>query len=863
MDMSTANELSVLFVEDSALDMELSLHELKGLGRKLSATRVSDADALRDTLTRSSPDVILSDFSMPGFSGMHALEIVRELAPDIPFIFVSGTIGEEAAIEALQQGAADYVLKENLRRLQPAVERALRTAAACREMQGMQCALRESEERFRTIVETTEDWVWEMDLHRIHNYVNSSVTEILGYSPTEVMGRDALELMIDADRAEVERMLPNLMAAKRGWHRWTLRWRHRDGSIRILESTAHPVLDRAGALIGYRGIDRDVTERVQQDAKIRQLARIHAVLSALGNAVLRSRDTSELLDLSCRLAVVQGGFKAAAITARTPANTLTMTSSSGDAAILALVAQHDHLSLDPAGVSEPPFMQAMRTASMIVTRDGSGADASAGWPAAMARAGVAAQISLPIGAEAWGVMSLFAGTTQTFDDEEIDLLRQLTDEVDYARDFIDKSERLEFLAYNNPTTSLPNRTAFRDLLLSRLESGPQTIAMIDIERFRYINRTRGRRFGDALLREVGSRLKSIVPEDALVAHPGDDAFVLAFAQTGTVDDAIGAIEALLGRCTERPFMIQGEQVHARFHCSVLMAPLHAQTPDAIEHGLVAALAEAQSLDHPVLAFTEGARQRMARRVELERDLRLALEHDEFELHLQPKYGAVSGQLTGAEVLLRWRHPAQGLVSPAEFIPVLEDTGMIVAVGAWVRHESLRIARRWQARGLGTRLAVNVSARELRQVNFIGNYEASLTTAGDGRALEVEITESLLMDDIERSISVLQRLRALGCRIAIDDFGTGYSSLSYLSRLPADALKIDQSFVDRLATDTSTLALVKNIIELAHSLGLTVVAEGVEQEEQARLLRLMGCDELQGFLLGRPVPVDDFERSVLA
>ncbi|WP_297924908.1 EAL domain-containing protein, partial [Metallibacterium sp.] len=771
MDMSTANELSVLFVEDSALDMELSLHELKGLGRKLSATRVSDADALRDTLTRSSPDVILSDFSMPGFSGMHALEIVRELAPDIPFIFVSGTIGEEAAIEALQQGAADYVLKENLRRLQPAVERALRTAAACREMQGMQCALRESEERFRTIVETTEDWVWEMDLHRIHNYVNSSVTEILGYSPTEVMGRDALDLMIDADRAEVEQMLPNLVAAKRGWHRWTLRWRHRDGSIRILESTAHPVLDRAGALIGYRGIDRDVTERVQQDAKIRQLARIHAVLSALGNAVLRSRDTSELLDLSCRLAVVQGGFKAAAITARTSANTLTMTSSSGDPAILALVAQHDHLSLDPAGVSEPPFMQAMRTASMIVTRDGSGADASAGWPAAMARAGVAAQISLPIGAEAWGVMSLFAGTTQTFDDEEIDLLRRLTDEVDYARDFIDKSERLEFLAYNNPTTSLPNRTAFRDLLLSRLESGPQTIAMIDIERFRYINRTRGRRFGDALLRGVGSRLKSIVPEGALVAHPGDDAFVLAFAQTGTIDDAIGDIEALLRRCTERPFMIQGEQVHARFHCSVLMAPLHAQTPDAIEHGLVAALAEAQSLDHPVLAFTEGARQRMARRVELERDLRLALEHDEFELHLQPKHGAVSGQLTGAEVLLRWRHPAQGLVSPAEFIPVLEDTGMIVAVGAWVRHESLRIARRWQARGLGTHLAVNVSARELRQVNFIGNYEASLTTAGDGRALEVEITESLLMDDIERSISVLQRLRALGCRIAIDDFGT--------------------------------------------------------------------------------------------
>ena len=863
MDKPAANELRILFVEDSALDMELSLHELKGLGRKLSVTCVSAADTLRGTLARSNPDVILSDFSMPGFSGMHALEIVREIAPDIPFIFVSGTIGEEAAIEALQQGAADYVLKENLRRLRPAVERALKAAAARREMLSMQQALRESEERFRTIVETTEDWIWETDRHGVKCYANSSVMKILGYSPAEVVGRNALEMMVDEDRAEVERVLPNLVAAKRGWQRWTLRWRHHDGGIRMLESTAHPVLDASGTLIGYRGVDRDVTERVQQEAKIRQLARIHAVLSALGNAVLRSRDTSELLDLSCRLAVDQGGFKAAAITARTAANALTMTSGFGDPAVLALVAKHDHLPLDPAGIGEPPFMQAMRTASMIVTRDGSSVQTPAGWIAEMARAGVAAQISLPIGTEPWGVMTLFAGMPQTFDDEEIDLLRQLTDEVDYARDFIAKSERLEFLAYSNPTTGLPNRTAFYELILSCMERVPQAVAMVDIERFRYLNRTRGRRFGDALLREVGSRLRSLAPKGTVLAHPGDDAFVLAYAQSGAIDDAARDIEALLGRCTELPFMIQGEQVHVRFHCSVLMAPQQAQTPDAIEHGLVAALAEAQALDHPVMAFTEGASRRMVRQVGLERDLRLALKNSEFELYLQPKYGAVSRQLTGAEVLLRWRHPTEGLVSPAEFIPVLEETGAIVDVGIWVREESLRIFRRWQARGLMMRLSVNVSARELRQVDFIDKCEALLAAGGDGRALEIEITESLLMGDIDHSIVILQRLRALGCRIAIDDFGTGYSSLNYLSRLPADALKIDQSFVGRLSTDRNTLALVENIVALAHSLGLIVVAEGVENAEQADLLRRMGCDELQGFLLGRPLPVDEFEQSVLA
>ena len=194
---------------------------------------------------------------------------------------------------------------------------------------------------------------------------------------------------------------------------------------------------------------------------------------------------------------------------------------------------------------------------------------------------------------------------------------------------------------------------------------------------------------------------------------------------------------------------------------------------------------------------------------------------------------------------------------------VEETGAIVDVGVWVRQESLRIVRRWQARGLMMRLSVNVSARELRQVDFIDKCEALLAADGDGRALEIEITESLLMGDIDRSIAILQRLRTLGCRIAIDDFGTGYSSLNYLSRLPADALKIDQSFVGRLSTDRDTLALVENIVALAHSLGLIVVAEGVESAEQADLLRRMNCDELQGFLLGRPLSVDEFEQFVLA
>jgi EAL domain-containing protein (putative c-di-GMP-specific phosphodiesterase class I) len=276
------------------------------------------------------------------------------------------------------------------------------------------------------------------------------------------------------------------------------------------------------------------------------------------------------------------------------------------------------------------------------------------------------------------------------------------------------------------------------------------------------------------------------------------------------------------------------------------------------------LAEAQKRDRPVLAFNEELRSRASRRVELERDLRNALATDAFELYLQPKFGAASQRLTGAEALLRWRHPQRGMISPAEFIPVLEESGLIIEVGAWVRRTALGISRRWRDAGqAGLRIAVNVSARELRQLNFISECEEMFIPFIGEHDLDIEITESMLMDDIGQSIQILQALRDLGCKVAIDDFGTGYSSLNYLSRLPADTLKIDQSFVALLALSPDTLSLVTNIIGLAHSLGLKVCAEGVEDDEQAKLLRLLRCDELQGYLLGRPIPLAEFEKTFLS
>ena len=863
MDTSSA-PLKILFVEDSPADAALNLRSLNDLGRPLVSETVASEAALRDALARFSPDIVLSDFSMPGFSGQDALKIVREVASDLPFIFVSGTIGEELAIDAMQRGADDYVLKDNLRRLQPAIERALRGSAERRERQRMQRALRESEERFRAIVENTEDWIWESDASGRLVYSNRAVERYLGYAPDELLGRDALELMVLEDRALVVAALPEVVASKRGWQNRILRWRHRDGSIHLLESSAQLMFDEAGNLTGYRGIDRDVTEWVQQKEQIRRLARIHAVLSALGKAILRCRDNRVLLDLPCHVAVEQGHFMAASIGVETADNSLVLASCFGNVAVCQMLEAIGPVVLENAAADPRAPVRALLDRRNVMISDYANSDAPPELRAEMAKAGVAAHIALPIGSPPWGVLCLYSAEPQQFDAEEISLLERLTAEIDYARDFMAKSERLEYLAYHNPATGLPGRTAFRELIVARFARSPQVVAMADVDRFRYFNHSRGRVFGDQLLREVGARLRAVLPADALFAHPGDDAFVFAYASDEAIDDAVLHVESLLARCCDQPYLVEGELVHARMHASVLLAPAHGDTADAIEHGLVAVLAEAQKRDRPVLAFTEELRSRASRRVELERDLRRALETDEFELYLQPKFGAATQRLTGAEALLRWRHPQRGFVSPAEFIPVLEESGLIIDVGAWVRRTALKISQRWRDKGqMGLRIAVNVSARELRQLNFISECEEMLIPFVGEHDLDIEITESMLMDDIGQSIQVLQALRDLGCKVAIDDFGTGYSSLNYLSRLPADTLKIDQSFVALLALSPDTLSLVTNIIGLAHSLGLKVVAEGVEDEEQAKLLRLLRCDELQGYLLGRPIPLADFEQTFLS
>ena len=856
--------LRILMVEDSPADAELLVRELRRLARPFEHRRVSSHSELVEALDAYVPDIVLSDYTMPGFGGADALEIVIQRAPATPFVYVSGTIGEERAIEALQRGAHDYVLKENLRRLPTAIERALRMAKERREREQMQRALAQSEERFRTIVENSQDWIIEVDPELRITYANPAAEQVIGYTPEELLGMSALAHLAPESRAEVQEKLGHFVEAHEGWVRWQLRWRHRDGGNRILESSGTPVFEGNGELVGYRGVNHDITTLLTQKERIQQLARIHAVLGEVGNSVMRSIDRKSLLVNACRVAVEQGGFAAAGIAERGLRDALHVVGTYGSRAILDRVDPREPMPVDDASpFLLHPSIVAFRENRPVVVGNYETADVPEDLRGHMLDNGVRSQVSLPLGTAPWGVMALYSDRILADDAEELGLLQRLAAEIDRAIDFIGKGERLEYLAYHNPLTGLPNRVAFLTQLQEMLDRGGRVaVAACDMQRMGRINASRGRDFGDALLRQVARRLEHQPLPEFLIAHPEGDTFLLAYPAHGSIEGELEDLDARLRVVEQQPIEVNTESVYASLRAGLAIGSGAEDTAEALERKAMESLAGAAEHHAKVRAYSADLRHAAIQRIELEHDLRRAVEEHQFELHYQPKFDAHSRRLMGAEALIRWRHPRRGLVPPDAFVPILEDTGLVVPVGQWVMRQALATALEWRRLQPDFRVAVNISAREMRSTTFLEDCVELLAPHANDQPLDIEITESVLMDHVNENIRVLEGLRSLGTRVSIDDFGTGYSSLSYLVRLPVDEVKIDRSFISALAHSPEVMALVNHMITLSHSLSLKVVAEGVEEDEQAKLLRLLRCDQLQGYLFGRPMAMDEFAATLL-
>jgi diguanylate cyclase (GGDEF)-like protein/PAS domain S-box-containing protein len=988
--MTARRQIKVLLVEDRLEDAEMLLREMHLRGLDVVSRRVDTSAAYEEALATFAPDLILSDYTLPGFDGTDALQIARSRRPDTPFIFVSGTIGEERAIQALKQGAVDYVLKESRARLVPAIERALREADdrdarrwAQRELEeseerfrfamhfssiGMalvapdgrwlginpalcsivgygenellatdvqsitfpddrdadtvqvrqmlnrtietyqankrfvrkdgrvvwtqlsgslvwlqsgephyfiyqiqditdridaERALRASEERFRSIAEATQEWIWEIDVDGLYTFCSPAAEAILGYPPDRLIGTNCLDIVSQDVRQTVTDLLRRGIQQKRGWRDLVLRLEHATGGIRWLDSNALPLLDATGNVIGYRGVARDITHHRLQQERIARLSRIQAVLSGINSTIVRVRERRELLRESCRIAVQQGGFRMAWIGLVEPGalKATPLVSEGFEQGYL----QEIGLTLAHREEDPGPVGEALRHRKVVVVNDIEAASQHLLKRQALAR-GFRSQMAMPlmVDDQVVAVLVLYAAETGFFDYEELKLLKDLAGDISFALDYIGKEEKLTYVSYYDTLTGLPNRQLFFDRLAQALHSARAerrqiAVMLIDLQRFKRINDTLGRYAGDQVLKELASRLQRTISESATPARIGGDRFAVVLPNLAGISMARWIDDWIVDSFAE-PLIIDDIELRTTVKVGIAMYPADADTAESLFANAEAALKRAKDAADPYLFYSPEMNARVAQRLHLESRLRKAVTQNEFVLHYQTKVDLASRQIRGLEALIRWNDPEFGLVPPMDFVPLLEESGQIVQVGRWVFEQAVADAQRWRSLGLEVpRVAVNVSEVQLRHPNFVATVLGALGPNGDAGGIDVEITETMIAQNTGANEQKLRRLREAGLRIFMDDFGTGYSGLSQIAHLPLDALKIDRAFVAGMTISTEHMAIVSAIINLAKALRIYVVAEGVETEEQASRLYALGCDEAQGYLFDRPQPAEDIAK----
>jgi diguanylate cyclase (GGDEF)-like protein len=716
---STPAPIRVLLVEDDTEDAELVLYNLRKQGIDCVSHRVETEPAMREALLTFQPDLILSDFSLPRFDGLSALEVARELAPDVPFIFVSGTIGEERAVEALRRGAVDYVLKTNLHRLGPTVTRALAEAAARRQ--------------------------------------------------------------------------------------------------------------------------------------IARLTRVLRMLSGINGAVVRIRERGELFSEACRLAVTAGGYSMAMVLlkrlgAHMPIEPVAWNDSGGRGAALVR-----NWIAGAATRDDSIIKTLLKTGAPFTCNDTGQLSAEAD----LKHMGSIVALPLCIDQTPVGALILAARSTGMLGDEELQMLREVAANLSFALQYLQKDRTVRFLSHFNPHTGLARRPLFCERVARLLASGHRlAVAVVDVEQLSVINDSFGRHTGDYLLQQVAERLRRRFHDTERLAQFAGGTFAVTVDITGDLTGLMSAVHAHLAAVFGRPFEVAGQPIPVNAKSGVALYPEDGRDADALVQNAEAALRNARTTGQRHLSYSARLHVQDKARLALEHRLRVALERSQFELHYQPKVNVQTQRLAGVEALIRWNDPDTGLLLPGDFLPLLESTQLIVEAGAWVLEQAVRDCQHWQQHGLPpVRIAVNVSPVQLRHRDFVQRFFdicAPLTQIGCG--LDIEITEGLLQSDSEE-VEKLKSLRHAGVQIAIDDFGTGHSSLSRLAELPIDTLKIDRTFTNRLPDNGSGRSVVRTILALARSFELTVVAEGVETHEELRLLRELGCDQVQGFLLAKPMPRD--------
>lgn len=683
-------------------------------------------------------------------------------------------------------------------------------------------ALTESEERFRSLVESSSDWIWEIDAEGRYVYASPKIKDLLGYEPEEILGKTPFDLM---PSDEAKRLAPGFATIVAGRRQFTALENlnmHKDGRVVVLETSGVPILNEDGTLRGYRGIDRDITKRKRAEEALNKSAQrlaLHFQQTPL--AVIEWDADFKVVAWNPAAKGVFGYAEAEAL--GHSAMELILPESAKDH-----VAEIWHALLTRQG--------GFRSTNENLTKDGK-----------------------IIYCE-WYNTPLIDGNGQVIG---VASLAQDVTEQKKAE------QQLRYLAYFDDLTGLPNRTLFNDRLCQAMAAADRhqqlvAVMFMDLDNFKMVNDTLGHEAGNLLLQAVAARLKSSFRDGDTVARLGGDDFAVVLADLSNADDAAQVAQKILAGL-KAPFSISGSELFATLSIGITLYPFDGGSIPNLLRNADSAMYHAKELGRNNFQFYSAEMTaRVEKRMVLETGLRHALECGQFLLHYQPQLDISTGKIIGMEALIRWQHPEKGMVSPAEFIPVAEETGLIMPIGEWVLRTACAQAKAWQDQGLPDLvIAVNLSSRQFKQGDLSRLVRGILEETGlDPQHLELEITESLLIDGADTVIlSILQELKRMGVTLAVDDFGTGYSSLSYLKRFPIDKLKIDQSFVRGITSDPDDASLVKAIIAIARSLRLTVIAEGVETEGHLNYLRRHDCDHMQGYYFSRPLPAGEFAALV--
>jgi diguanylate cyclase (GGDEF)-like protein/PAS domain S-box-containing protein len=695
---------------------------------------------------------------------------------------------------------------------------------------------------------------------------SAGAERLLGYAASEALGHPAHELLAE-DPPHPAADLASMLAATGLLPPYQATHRRRDGRLVTSSVSVTAVRDADGEIAGVARVARDIGPRVAAERRIVRLTRDYAVLRALNAAIVRIRDRKELLAEACRVAVAQGGFRMAwvGMTGASEQDPVVVIAHAGDERGFL---SHVRAPLDRALEGDRgPTVTAIAENRTVIENDIAANAAPGEFREECLAHGFRSVAALPLRAEGKpiGALVLHATEPHFFSTEEARLLDEVAADLALGMAFIGKAQQAEYLAFHDPLTDLPNRARFLDRLGTRLHEersrgATLAVVLLDLARFHSINDTYGPAVGDDVLRTVAQRLRVACAGQEPPARIGSDAFGLLVAGLPDRRRLAHEVERILLQVVGTPVAADGTRLRLAAKVGIALHPQDGADAPTLFRNAEAAREMAKVSPEPYLFHAPDMNAELARSLATENRLRHFVAEEQFVVHYQPKVDAQTREVVGAEALLRWNDPENGLQSTAQFVTLLEETGLIVDTGRLVLLRVLEDLARWRAKGLTTpRVAVNISPVQLRRDSFVGEFRDAVRSAGGQAAgLDVEITESALLADLPDAIEKLNGIRDLGIEIAIDDFGTGYSSLSYLSRLPVSTLKIDRSFLLALEGGPDALTIVEAIISLAHALRFKVVAEGVETEEQARVLRRLACDQMQGFLFHGAMPRDRFE-----